>query len=443
LIHNLKFLHEIFEMIFMNKEKFREFYKKSFAERQQIIAEEFSFSPEEKALLQKEGPLPLEVANRMIENVVGTFPLPYGIATNFVIDGKEIIIPFAIEEPSVVAAASNAARLSSGFETSADEPIMIGQIQIVNCKNPAAAVKRILAKKKELLEIAKTADVMLIKSGGGPRKLLGVVLPTKRGKMVALQLLVDVRDAMGANAVNTMLEKMAPRIEEISGGQVRLKIISNLALHRKARAKTVWTKKMLEESTKGLMKGGEVIEGILDAYEFAVASQLRATTHNKGIMNGIDAVVIATGNDFRAIESGAHSFAAYKKEYGPLTKFYKNKNGDLVGEIELPIATGLIGGATKTHPMAQLSLKILGVKTAQELARIIAAVGLAQNFAALRALATEGIQRGHMKLHSKNVAIMAGAKGKEIEVVSEKMVETKEVNAAKAGQILKELRKKQ
>ncbi|MCX6801058.1 MAG: hydroxymethylglutaryl-CoA reductase, degradative [Candidatus Diapherotrites archaeon] len=429
-------------MIFMNKEKFREFYKKSVAERQQIVTEEFSLSPEEKALLQKEGSLSLEIANRMIENVVGTFPFPYGVATNFVIDGKEIIIPFAIEEPSVVAAASNAARLSSGFETSADEPIMIGQIQIVKCKNPNAAVKKILAKKKELLEIARGADVTLLNSGGGPRKLLGVVLPTERGKMVALQLLVDVRDAMGANAVNTMLEKMAPRIEEISGGQVRLRIISNLALHRKARAKAVWAKKMLEESTKGQMKGEEVVEAILDAHEFAKASQLRATTSNKGIMNGIDAVVIATGNDFRAIESGAHSFAAYKKEYGPLTKFYKNKNGDLVGEIELPIATGLIGGATKTHPMAQLSLKILGVKTAQELARIIAAVGLAQNFAALRALATEGIQRGHMRLHSKNVAIMAGAKGKEIEVVSEKMVEAKEVNSAKASQILKELRER-
>lgn len=426
----------------MKSESFKGFYKKTVSERQKILAEEFSLSAGEKALLEKEGPLSLEAANRMIENVVGTFPLPYGLATNFVIDGKETIIPFAIEEPSVVAAASNAARLSSGFETSADEPIMIGQIQVVKCKNPKDSLKKILSEEKELIKMAESADAILVKSGGGPRKIVGEVLQTKRGEMIALQLLVDVRDAMGANAVNTMLEKIAPRVEEISGGEVRLRILSNLALHRKARAKAVWTKEKLGESTKSAMTGEEVVERILDAYEFAAATPLRAATHNKGIMNGVDAVAVATGNDFRAIEAGAHPFAAQGKQYSPLTKFYKNGKGDLVGEIELPVAVGLVGGATKTHPMARLSLKILGVKTAQELARIIAAVGLAQNLAALRALATEGIQRGHMKLHSKNVAIMAGAKGDEIEKVAERMVEAKEVNSAKAEQILKEIRKK-
>ncbi|MFA6419297.1 MAG: hydroxymethylglutaryl-CoA reductase, degradative [archaeon] len=426
----------------MNKEAFKGFYKKTISERQEIVAKEFNLTDAEKTLLAKEGPLPFSVADRMIENVIGTMPLPYGIATNFVIDGKEYIIPFALEEPSVVAAASNAAKLSSGFTTSSDEPIMIGLIQIVKCKNATDSLIKILSKKKEILESITKIDPILVKFGGGPREIKGEVLKTSRGEMISIQLLVDVRDAMGANAINTMTEKISPMIEEISGGEVRLRIISNLAINRKARAKTIWTKKTLEENADGKMLGEEIIERILDAYEYAVATQFRTSTHNKGIMNGIDALTIATGNDFRGVEAGAHSFAAYNHPYSSLTKYYKDTNGDLVGEIELPMVLATIGGTMKSNPMAQLSLKILGVKTSSELARVGASVGLAQNFAALRALATTGIQAGHMKLHAKSLAAQAGAHEEEIDLVSQKMIEAKQINQAKAEEIIKELRAK-
>ncbi len=426
----------------MDKESFAGFYKKSIKERQEIVGKEFMLSEAEVGLLKKEGPLPFEVANRMIENVIGTFPLPLGLATNFVIDGKDYIIPFVLEEPSVVAAASNAAKLSNGFTTSADEPVMIGQIQIVNCKNAKEGVKKIIEKKKEIIEEVKNVDSVLVKFGGGPRDLTAEILKTPRGEMILVHLLVDVRDAMGSNAINTMAEKITPTLEKLSGGEVRLRIVSNLAIHRKARAKTTWTKKMLEESTKGEIKGEEVVERILDAYEFAVATPFRATTHNKGIMNGIDALTIATGNDFRGVEAGAHSFASHGHSYAPLTKYYKDKEGNLVGEIEMPLVLATIGGTMKSNPLAQLSLKILGVKSSKELARIGAAVGLAQNMAAMRALATEGIQRGHMKLHSKNLAVQAGAVGEEIDIVAQRMVEAKEVTQTNAEKILKELRAK-
>ncbi len=426
----------------MNKEAFKDFYKKSVKERQEIISREFNLTDSEKALLTKEGPLPFETANRMIENVIGTFPLPLGLAMNFTIDGKEYVVPFVLEEPSVVAAASNAAKLSSGFRTIVDEPVMIGQIQLVKCKNAKSGLEKILAKKKELLDDLKMIDSILVKFGGGPRDLIGEVIKTPRGEMIALQLLVDVRDAMGANAINTMAEKITPKLEELSGGEVRLRIISNLAVHRKAKATTTWTRKSLEESSKGEMKGEEIIERILDAYEFASATQFRSATHNKGIMNGIDSLTIATGNDFRAVEAGAHSYAAYNHPYAPLTKYYKDKNGDLVGEIEMPMVLATIGGTMKSNPLAQLSLKILGVKSSKELASVGAAVGLAQNLAALRALATTGIQAGHMKLHSKNLAVQAGAKGSEIDIVAARMVEAKEVTQTNAEKILAEIRKK-
>ncbi|MFA5931098.1 MAG: hydroxymethylglutaryl-CoA reductase, degradative [archaeon] len=424
----------------MDSKKFEGFYKKTIKERQEIVAQEFNLTPQEKELLAKEGPLPFNVAERMIENVVGTMPLPYGLATNFVIDDKKYIIPFALEEPSVVAAASNAAKLSSGFTTSCDEPIMIGLIQVVNCANATDSLIKILSKKKEILEEMTKIDPILVKFGGGPKDVNGEVLKTSRGEMIALQILVDVRDAMGANAINTMTEKISPLIEQISGGEVRLRIISNLAIHRKSRAKTIWTKEILESSADGKMKGEEIIERILDAYEFAVATPFRTATHNKGIMNGLDALTIATGNDFRGVEAGAHSFAAYNHSYQSLTKYYKNEKGDLVGELEMPIVLATIGGTMKSNPMAQLSLKILGIKTSTELARVGAAVGLAQNFAALRALATTGIQAGHMKLHAKVLAAQSGANEKEIDLVAQKMIEAKEINQLKAEQIIKELR---
>jgi hydroxymethylglutaryl-CoA reductase len=424
----------------MNKENFSGFYKKSVTERQEIIASEFNLTPQEKDLLLKKSSLPIDVADRMIENVVGTFSLPLGIATNFVIDGKDYIIPFAIEEPSVVAAASNGAKLSSGFTTSVDESIMIGQLQLINLKNVKDAQKNILAKKEEILAMAEKVDPILVKFGGGPRDLIVNILETPRGNMLEVQLLVNVGDAMGANAINTMLEKITPTIEEISSGESVARIISNLAIYRRAQAKTIWTKENLEESTKGEMKGEEVIERILDLYEFAVATQFRATTHNKGIMNGIDAVMIATGNDFRAAEAGAHAFASYKQKYSPLTKYYKNKDGNLVGEIDLPVVLGLVGGAVKVHPVAQLGIKILGVNKANELASIVASVGLAQNFAALRAIATTGIQTGHMKLHAKNIAVQAGAIGEQINVIAAKMIESKNISQIKAEEILNELK---
>lgn len=425
----------------MNKNNFSKFYKKSINERQQILKKEFDLTNKEINLLNKNGNLELEISNKMIENVIGNFSLPIGVATNFNIDKKDYIIPMVIEEASVVAAASNAAKLSNGFITSVDEPIMIGQAQIINCENVTLAKENILKNKKNILKLVGNFDSIMQKLGGGPRDLNVTIIKTNFGEMLDFHLLVDVRDAMGANAVNSMMEKLAPKLEEYSKGKVLLKILSNLAIYRRSQAKTIWTKEMLKKSTGGLVKGEEVIKNILLAYEFAVSSQFRCATHNKGIMNGIDAVVIATGNDFRAVEAGAHAFAAFEGKYSPLTKFYKNKNGDLVGEIDIPLAIGIVGGITKVHPLVQTNLKILKVKSASDLSRIIASVGLAQNFAALRALATSGIQEGHMKLHSKNIAIQAGAKDREIELVSNKMIQEKNVSQTNAEKILNEIRK--
>jgi len=407
--------------------KISKFYEKPLEERLKIIKEFAELNDEELAQLKKYAALDFEMADRMIENVFSTFQLPMGIATNFVVNKKEVLVPFALEEPSVVAAASNAAKLSSGFEAKAGEPIMIGQIQLVGVQNPGEAIQKIREKEKELVEKANAGDSILIKFGGGARKIETKILETKRGKMLRLHLLVDVRDAMGANAVNTMCERISPDLEKITGGKVRLRIISNLAVHRTVKAKTIWKKEIL---------GEETIECVLDAYEFAANDEFRACTHNKGIMNGIDAVVLATGNDFRAVEAGAHTFASMTGKYLPLTKYYKNGNGDLVGEIELPMAIGLVGGATRTHPLARINIKLLGVKRANELAEIIASVGLAQNFAAMRALATEGIQRGHMNLHAKNIAVQAGAIGKQIEEIAKKMVEEKNISETRAREII-------
>jgi hydroxymethylglutaryl-CoA reductase len=430
--------------MFMKKSSMlSEFYKKKPDERLKIIKEFAELTDEEVKTLRDTGALNMEIADKMIENVVGASHLPFGIATNFLINGKDYLIPMAIEEPSVVAAASNAAKLcreAGGITTSSTEPVMIGQIQITNLKDPEKAVRLIQSKKNEFLDFANRQDSVLVSLGGGARDLETRIINTTRGEMLIVHILVDVRDAMGANAVNTMAERLAPEIENLTGGTVRLKIISNLAVNRLARAKAVWSKKSLEESTKGKMKGEEVVEAILDAYAFAEADAFRCATHNKGIMNGIDAVVIATGNDFRAVEAGAHSYAAITGKYKPLTKYYKNKNGDLVGEIELPIAVGTVGGSTRTNPIAKIALKILDVKSAKELSEVMAAIGLLQNFAAIRALATEGIQKGHMVLHSRNIAIIAGAQGSMIDKVAKKMVEEKNINVSKAKEILENLK---
>ena len=404
------------------------FYEKPVAERLGIVSEFAGLTDDDIAVLKKPGSLGIETANRMIENVISTHELPLGIATNFVINGKPYLVPMVLEEPSVVAAASNAAKLAGSFEASSDEPVMIGQVLLVDVKKMPDAKKKILAAKKRLLEMANARDSVLVKFGGGAKGIEVKEVKFKSKKMLIVHLLVDVRDAMGANAVNTMCETIAPELESLSGGIARMRIISNLAVYRKARAKAVWKKEII---------GKETVDAVLDAYAFAAADVFRCATHNKGIMNGIDAVVLATGNDFRAVEAGAHAFAAYGKGgYKPLTKYYSNKNGDLVGEIELPMAVGLVGGATKTHPTAKIAVKILGVKTAKELSEVIAAVGLAQNFAAMRALSTEGIQRGHMKLHSKNIAVQAGASGNYIERVAGQMVKEGNISVSRAKEIM-------
>ncbi|MEM4155821.1 MAG: hydroxymethylglutaryl-CoA reductase, degradative [Archaeoglobaceae archaeon] len=413
------------------------FYKLSVEERLRKVAEIVGLSPEESGMLISSGTLPIEVADRMIENVIGTFELPLGVATNFLIDGKDYLIPMVIEEPSVVAAASNAARMAregGGFFTDFTAPVMIGQIQLVDVKNPESARFEILRNKAEIIEKANECDPILVKLGGGCKDLEVRIIDSIYGKMVVVHLLVDVRDAMGANAVNTMCEKVAPIVGRLSGGRPLLRILSNLAVYRIARAKALFKKEVIG--------GEEVVDGVMKAYAFAEADPFRCATHNKGIMNGISALMIATGNDFRAIEAGAHGYSAIKG-YKPLTKYEINDNGDLVGTIEIPISAWIIGGATQVNPLAKICLKILGVKSSEELARVSAALGLAQNFAALRALATEGIQRGHMELHARNIAIMAGARGSEIDRVAEIMVKEGKIRMDFAKEILTKLRAKE
>ena len=412
------------------------FYKLDPKDRLELVKKFSGLSDEEMDALYRTGSLDMEQANRMIENVIGTFELPVGIAVNFLINGKDYLIPMAIEEPSVVAAASNAAKMArqkGGFQASNTGPIMIGQIQLTKVKDPYGAKMTILANKEEILKVANEQDPVLVKFGGGAKDLEVRVIDTMKGPMVVSHLLVDCRDAMGANAVNTMAEAVAPLIEKFTGGKVYLRIISNLAIYRLSRAKAVFDKEGL---------GGEgVVDGVIEAYTLAAADPFRCATHNKGIMNGVSAVVRATGNDTRAVEAGAHSYAAISGHYSPLTVWEKNADGDLVGTIEIPTAVGLIGGATKTHPTAKAAVKILGVKTAQELGEILAAVGLAQNLGALRALATEGIQRGHMALHARNIAIMAGASQDIVDEVVKRLVKRGKVRMDIAKEIIDEITK--
>ena len=410
------------------------FYRLSIDERLRIIKEFAGLTDEETEILRK-GMLPLEVADRMIENVVGLWPLPLGIATNFLINGKDYLVPMAIEEPSVVAAASNAAKMareSGGFKAGASDSIMIGQIQIVRVPNPEEAKKSILAEKDSIISAANEVDPILVKLGGGARDLEVRILDTDAGPMVVVHLLVDTLDAMGANAVNSMAEGVAPMLERITRGRVYLRILSNLADKRLA-----WAEAKFAKSTIG---GEEVVEGIMWAYRFAKYDPYRAATHNKGIMNGIIAVARATGQDTRALEAGAHSYAARDGRYTSLSDWWVDENGDLWGRLQLPMAVGTVGGVVKVHPIAKVALKILGVTKAKELATVMAAVGLAQNFAAIRALATEGIQAGHMKLHARNLAMAAGAKPEEVDAIVEKMIREKRINLSRAKEILEEIR---
>ena len=397
------------------------FYKLSVSERRELLAGIAELSDEQVNAWANSGELDEESADRMIENVVGTYSLPIGVATNFVIDGSHYAIPFVLEEPSVVAAASNMAKrclANGGFISDNDDPVMIGQIQVVGCGDPSGAMDSILEAKEELISNCNEVDPILVKFGGGCRDLSARVIETGSGPMVIVHIHVDCRDAMGANAVNTMAETIAPRVEEISGGTVILRIISNLAVLRLARVSAVFTPEEMSNGGKDAEQGSEVIDGVIQAYHFAEADPFRATTHNKGIMNAISAVALACGQDWRAIESGAHSYASHERTYGSLTKWSKDDDGNLVGSIELPMAVGLVGGAVRVHPAAQANVALLGVESADELAKVMAASGLAQNLGALRALATVGIQAGHMKLHVRNMAVTAGAEGEEVDRVA-------------------------
>jgi hydroxymethylglutaryl-CoA reductase len=409
------------------------FYKLSMEERRNILKKVTLLTDDEVRTLASTGGLPPDVADHMIENVVGGFTYPLGIATNFRINGRDYLVPMALEEPSVVAAASNAAkmaRVKGGFTVTNTGPVMIGQIQVVNVRKPEAAKTKLLGQKNEILKKANEQDPMLVSLGGGAKNLNVKVLSTLKGPMVVAELMVSTGDAMGANAVNTMAEAVAPMVEEVTGGRVLLRIISNLADRRLVRASAIFD--------KDAIGGEDVVDGIVLAYAFAEADPYRCATHNKGIMNGVVAVGIACGQDIRALEAGAHSYASRSGKYKPLTTWEKNKEGNLVGKLEMPMAVGLVGGAAKTHPTARADIKILGVKTAIELAEVMGAVGLAQNFAALRALASEGIQRGHMKLHARNVAISAGATEKLVDLVAQKMIDERKIRFDRAKELVAE-----
>jgi hydroxymethylglutaryl-CoA reductase len=420
------------------------FYNLPPAERQRIVADWAAFSPEQSLLM--ENALTLAQADKMVENAVGTFGLPMGIATNFVVNGRDVLVPMVIEEPSVVAGASYAARLAragGGFRAETTEPLMIGQIQVLELKDLEGAAAAVLAQKDRLIALANRVDPVVVSLHGGARDVeVRIIADSPAGPMLAVHLIYDCRDAMGANMVNTACETLAPLVEELAGGRVNLRILSNLADRRLARASCVIPTEALE-TPDGERDGSLVAQRIIEAYALAAIDPYRAATHNKGIMNGVDAVVIATGNDWRAIEAGAHAYAARTGQYRSLSTWTLGSHAGgvaLIGSLELPLAVGTVGGATRVHPLARLALQIIGAHGARELAEVIASVGLAQNLAAIRALATEGIQRGHMALHARQVAIAAGAAGEEIDAVAAAMVAERAIRGDRAQELLVRLR---
>ena len=419
------------------------FYRLSVSERRELLRDLAGLSDEQVEAWAQMGELSESAADRIIENVVGTLALPVGVATNFIIDDEHYLVPFALEEPSVVAAASNMAKrchAKGGFTSDNTDPIMIGQIQVVECADPEASKQAVLDAKDELMERCNEVDPILVRFGGGCKDIEARVLDTESGQMVIVHILVDCRDAMGANAVNTMAETIAPRVEAITGGTVILRIISNLAVHRLARVSATFTAAELSDSGDDADAGGKVIDGIIQAYHFAKADPFRATTHNKGIMNAISAIALACGQDWRAIESGAHSYAAHERTYTSLTHWEKDADGNLHGSIELPMAVGLVGGAVTVHPTAKTNIALLGVRSADDLAKVIAAAGMAQNLGALRALATVGIQAGHMKLHARNMAVSAGATEDEVNRVVELASAEGRITAEAIENALKQVR---
>jgi hydroxymethylglutaryl-CoA reductase len=413
----------------MNTEK--KFYEMSLDERLSLVASKSNLTKNEIFTVVNQA-LPFDKIDRMVENAVGSFSLPLGIATNFVINGKEYLVPMAIEEPSVIAAASHAAKLaesSGGFKASAESSIMRGQIQVTNLLDIKNAIQVISKNKVSLLRtvnsISKNVKALDLKTRIVENEIDGT-------KMLAAELYVDCKDSMGANTINSMCELLGPEIEQKTSGKVILKILSNYATERIATSKATFKKEELG--------GTDIVDRILSAFAFAFSDTYRAVTHNKGIMNGIDAVSIATGQDFRAIEAAAHAYASRDGKYRSLTTFSKSSNGDLVGRIEIPLSVGIVGGISIVHPVARMGLKILGVKSASELACVVASVGLAQNLAAIRALSTEGIQKGHMKLHAKNIAVAAGATGKLVDIVSETMYKQSKISLDSARRIMQDLR---
>lgn len=415
------------------------FYNLSLVERLERLSSRGGFSTEQIHSLLGGCALTPQQADHMIENVVGVFGLPMGIGLNFIVNGREVLVPMVTEEPSVVAGASYMAKLvrqGGGFHAHASPPEMIGQMQIMDLDDPPTARLALLEQKTRLLEEIEQVDPVLKKLGGGPRDIeVRLISKSPAGPFLILHVIYDVRDAMGANAINTAVEHLAPIVESITGGRVNLRILSNLADRRVARARCMVP---VENLAFDNFDGETVRDGIIEAWAFAEADPYRAATHNKGIMNGVDAVVIATGNDWRAVEAGAHAYAARSGRYTSLSTWGCDQSGDLVGTLEMPMAVGIVGGATRVHPTAKLALQLMGVSTAQELGEIIVSVGLAQNLAALRALATEGIQRGHMSLHARQVAIAAGAEGEWINRIAEQLVLEKTVRIDRARELLAE-----
>lgn len=415
------------------------FYRHLLPQRRQIVAQLAGLDQEELSILDQG--LTSELADRMIENALGVFALPLGLGVNLLINDRDYLVPMAIEEPSVVAAVSHAAKLvraAGGFRAGSSPPVMIGQVQLMDVPDPQRAAEAVLAAREQLAALVDGLHPSIRARGGGFRGVEVRYLPeTPAGPMLIVHLLLDCRDAMGANAVNTMCEAAAPLLESLTAGRANLRILSNLADQRLA-----WAECSLPATLFAAVEwsGEEVIRGIAEANAFAWADPYRAATHNKGIMNGIDAVAIATGNDWRALEAGAHAYAARDGQYRALTEWSVKTAADgtpyLWGRIELPLAVGIVGGATRVHPTAQVALKILAVQTAQELAEVIAAVGLAQNLAALRALATEGIQQGHMALHARQVALAAGATAEQADQVAAQLVAEGQIRHERAVEIL-------
>ena len=421
-----------------NNSRLQGFYQLNPFERLQHVKSFDGLNDEDlRSLHGGNGALSVERADKMIENVVGTYNLPLGIATNFQINGRDVLIPMVVEEPSIVAGASYAAKLirdGGGFQASHSEPLMIGQVQLVHVPAPHNARFDIMRHKDEILKLANGQSRSLVALGGGARDLEIHIFPdSPMGPMVVVHLVVDCRDAMGANAINAMCETIAPLLESITGGRAYLRILSNLSDRRLARARAVVPVASLARDG---LSGDEVAEGIMWAYAFAAVDPYRATTHNKGILNGIDPVVVATGNDWRAIEAGAHAYASRNGHYNSLSVWERDTAGNLVGTIELPLAVGIVGGATRVHPGAQAALKLLHVQSAGELAEICACAGLASNLAAMRALATEGIQKGHMGLHARQIAMAAGAYGPQVEQIAVRMVEEGNIKPARAEELL-------